>query len=722
MSLVIQCPTCQTQLSVDESVSGQQVQCPNCNTVLQVGPVPPSAATAAKPRPPASSTAPRTQPKPAASKSAAGVKKPAPARTPPSTEVVDWPNNDAVETPRPHGSGSRFFSFLLVFVVGLGGGGAAAYFGFPYVFKSESGSSPSTKGPESGPKPPPDDLVFMPDQCQILASVTVPKLLTSAVYKDECRREGISLEKHDIAAVFRLTGVVPGEIERLTFGAVETEGTEQTKQTEWVLVIRSSNPPRVDELKTATGEYDPQPVTIGKQTIYLAAFGGALFFPVERERTVVLASSASVLKSVINRDGPTQLPEGLKTAYQPLNDSWGIWVGIDATAAPTPAAGSPSAVPGLDAALLKSIEAVVVESPADKPADFQVVVRCKDETAAGTLRDKLNDLLGKIPPLPPANPLSIFNSVRFETVDKRIAARMSVRPEWLLKPLADLRWETPEYWIATLADKSDANKANRDRARQFLSVNPQRSIPFLVRALQNDSMITDALIELGEMKEKGKSAAPAVARLMTHPLTGPRLEAVKTLAAFGPQAKKDVLAALLQAESDSDDNVRLAARRARPTRPARPRGRGSDCGRLQERQCRRPCPRLGPPGVGRVGAGRADAGADSSRHAEGQGQGTAYGVHPYPQQGRGQAARNRVPGFRDGSQRRRAGCEGRRRREPRDVRRADGEGVCPAPRAVQGGERAAVCDGDFREAACQSRPRSRQGRLCGAARRAHSCG
>ena len=558
MSFVIQCPTCQTQLSIGESMSGQQVRCPKCSTILAVGALPPNGAVAApagaKSRPPAAAAAPRAQPKPAAAKSVAGVKKTAPARAPQSTEVVDLPVYD--EKPQPRGSGSRFGFFLIVFVVGIGGGGAAAYYGFPYVFKTgKSSSSPSTST-EAAPKPLPDDLVFMPDHCQLLASATVPKLFASTMYKEELKRLDITLEKSDIEAVFRLTGVLPDEIERLTFGAVLTDGTDPTKKPEWILVVRSSKPPRVDDLKTGTGETDAQPVTIGKQTIYRTSFGGAVFIPVERERTVVLGSSANVLKSVINRDGPTSLPEGLKAAYRPLNDSWGLWLGIDATAVPSFA--SVTALLGLNPTIFKRVQAVVLESPADKPFDFQIVVQCKDETDANATRDPLNAWLGILPPVPPTSLLSMFNSARFETIGNRIAARISVRTESLKKLVAELRWEIPEFWIVALADKS-----TRARASTLLTDNPQQSIPFLIRALQKDETLTDALIVLGEMKEKGKTAAPAVARLMTHPRTGPRLDAVKALAAFGPSAKKEVLAALLQGESDSDDGVRLAAQRAR---------------------------------------------------------------------------------------------------------------------------------------------------------------
>ncbi len=267
MSFIIQCPACPTQLSVEANMSGKQVRCPNCNTILDVGTLPPSPlspVSAAKQSPQAGAA--RPQPNLLATKTAPGDGKKAPATQ------RDFKLDASDGPPRPRssgGSGSRALYFLIALVVGLGGGAAAGFFGFRAYIKSDSNSSSNST---TAPKPPPDDLLFLPNNCQVVASVTVPKLLSSQAYK-ELAEKGAGLDSSEAEILRELTGAAPEDIERLTFGAT------QSPVEEWTLIVRSSKPVRVDELKAASGESDPKLRTVGTHTIYRTAFGGAFFVP-----------------------------------------------------------------------------------------------------------------------------------------------------------------------------------------------------------------------------------------------------------------------------------------------------------------------------------------------------------------------------------------------------------------------------------------------------------
>jgi predicted Zn finger-like uncharacterized protein len=549
VSLIVQCPACPTQLSVADNLVGQQVRCPKCNTILQVNAPPPPAPasapvvvaspvpTAPKSRPAVATT--RPQPKPTPAKTPAAVKKPAPAR-------VARPVLDDHDPRGRDGSGSRIVTFLIAVVVGLAAGGVGGFFGLRYIpyFKPPASSS------SDAPSPTASDLVFLPDDCQVLASVNVPKLLESKSYKS-LEKEGVGLDDGEIAMVRRLIGVAPDEIERLTFGANFDELIE------WTLIVRARKPIRIDELKRGDDEGKPKERTAGKQTIYERSKEQAFF--VADEKTVVLGPTEA-LERVLKRSGPTKLAAGLEAALPPLNDTWAVWVGVDVSVLkskqlPVPAA----SIPGADE-IAKQIKAVVVESPSDKPLNFQVVVRCKDDATAKALSDQFNLQLRAVPPIP-NSPMEILQGVRFATSGALAATRVNVDTKHLVDPIKLVKWENPDYWITQL---TSTNEADRQKAISRLKENPRVSVPVLVHGLDKDQKTRESVLNiLLDLKEQGAAAAPAVARLVSHPQDALRMHAVKVLRGFGKNAKRDVLAALLQAESDANDAVRLEARRAR---------------------------------------------------------------------------------------------------------------------------------------------------------------
>jgi HEAT repeat protein len=443
------------------------------------------------------------------------------------------------------GSGTRAVAILIALVVGLGAGGAAGFFGLRYIpyFKPPASSPASDSSSATA-----SDLVFLPDDCQVFASVSVPKFLESKSYK-LLEKEGVGLEEGEIAMVRRLIGVAPDEIERLTLGANFDELLE------WTLIVRARNAVRIDELTAGGDQGKLKERSADKQTIYERSKEEAFF--VADDKTVVLGPTEA-LECVLKRGGPTKLAAGLEAALPSLNDTWALWVGVDVSVLKSKQLPIPAAdFPGADE-LGKQVKAVVVESPSDKPLNFQVVVRCKDDATAQALSDQFNLQLRGFPAIP-NSPMEMLQGVRFWTSGPLAATRVNVDAKYLVEPLKQVKWQNPDYWVTQL---TSSEEANRQRAIGHLKENPRLSLPFLVRGLDKDQKTREAVLNiLLELKEQAAPAAPAVARLVTHHQEAVRLQAVKVLRGFGKDAKRDVLVALLQAESDSNDAVRLEAKR-----------------------------------------------------------------------------------------------------------------------------------------------------------------
>ena len=533
MSLIIQCPTCPTQLSVADNLLGQQVRCPKCNTVIQVN-APAPAAAVPKPRP--SGPVARPQPKPMAPQPSAAVKTPPPV-------PVRRQAPDATPRANPTGPKSRKNLFLVVLILGIGAGGAAGYYGLQYIpyFKRADATSPSASNAPAGQV---SDLVFLPNDCQVVASLNASAVLKSKSYKS-LAEEGAGVEESEQALVRRLVGVGPEEIERLTLGA------RLTDKPEWTLVVRTTRPVKLDDLK---GESSDGPKVKGTQIYVKSSTEG--FFLAD-ERTIVLGTP-SVLENVAEHGGPATLAAGLKTVYQPVNDTWSLWVGIDPSAAPKQNAPAGPGGPDMTA-MLKQLTAVVVEAPADKPLELQVVFHCKDDATAQTVAAQLNPLLpGLLILAPPAALAPMSTSMSRENL-----------------------------------------RLPRSRSRRRRSSN--RSW----RRLGKPGLLDRAAVEL-EQRHPPEGDEPAQA------------ESAAFVAPVGPRTRRGPEDARGRAEhpARTQGSGRPGCPGGGPARDA-PAGRhaptrGQGAARLRpEGQARRPCgPAPGPVGRGRRGPARGEAGID----------------------------------------------------------------------------------------------------------------
>jgi HEAT repeat protein len=559
-------------LLVNASMSGQQVRCPKCNAVFQVGaaPAPAPAPAAAAPAPvPASAPEPElvllpdppSAPKPAAGprpgpngsavkrqsqlkpppqKSAPAVKRPAPRR--------DRDDDDEDTAPRGARRGSRWLIYLIVIVVGLGGGAAAGFFGLRSQFRPASSDSPSTTTP---PAPPPNDLVYLPNDCQIVASVNVPACLASKTYA-RIKDAGVGLDSTDIATVRSLLGVAPEEIDRVVVGIAVGK---DPKDVDVTVLVRTKRAVKASDLQ-GEGAPPAKPEGVGKFTIHVRP---DFTFVIPDDKTIVLSSNADTLSRILKRDAPAKLTEGLQSVYQQPNETWGGWLGIDVAVFKRERQQVPFEYQAMVADLLKSADAIVFESPAESPLEMQLYIKCKDAASAKNVNASLNMLLLLVKNRD-RKVADMLEEVKIEVHDTKVATRFLIFTSALIEPLREYKWSRPEFQIASLTDAE-----HRGQAEELLAKNLERSLPALGEALRKGDYRTRAAV-LAFLGRHGPRAAPAardIALLLAAKEPELRQAAAETLAAIGPMARNpDVLAGLLQCQNDLDSSVSDAAKRA----------------------------------------------------------------------------------------------------------------------------------------------------------------
>ena len=195
MSIIVAC-ACGKSYPIKEQFAGQSVQCPGCKRVLSIpGTVAPLPLPPARVPPRAAANRPSiaeqvielapVDPLPAPKRSVA-------ARVPSSRPVVDLPVLDDDDAPRPASSTSLFLFLAVGFLLLLGGGGATIYF----LFRKDEGKSSKVasdekdkeakKIPDERKEPPvaikiPEEVVKkLPDDKKIPEEVKPPPMMVGA--------------------------------------------------------------------------------------------------------------------------------------------------------------------------------------------------------------------------------------------------------------------------------------------------------------------------------------------------------------------------------------------------------------------------------------------------------------------------------------------------------------------------------------------------------------
>jgi hypothetical protein len=359
MAITFACPGCKQTYRVPDDVAGRKTQCKKCGMMLLV----PSAVTRPAP-PPAAPIAPTPM-------------------APPTPEAV-WENvtqAPAEPAPRIVKRRSRKKLFILLgaafLVLGLclaSGVGVGLWWYF----------SPSGPG---------DELKYMPDNCQMLASVRVEQILKSDAYA-ELKREVPEAEE--------LLKKEPKLLLPLDDIAVISMGLSFKDADNAIVVIQTKSAVSAADIKSHRKNESYKEVQVGRYTLYE---GNSEAFCIAESKLVVFGKAAAVRK-VLERDKKPELSEGMKAAIKQVDFSKSMVVAINTKGVELPKSSDPAGpanpVPGpIDLPditknlenLIKEIEGVGLELQVRADMETTFTLICQDSKTAEDYRKLIDGIM-----------------------------------------------------------------------------------------------------------------------------------------------------------------------------------------------------------------------------------------------------------------------------------------------------------------------------------------
>jgi hypothetical protein len=358
MAITFACPGCKQTYRVPDDVAGRKTQCRQCGVMLMI----PSAAARPAP-PPAAPIAPTPM-------------------APPPPEAV-WENvtqGPAETAPRNVKRRSRKKLFILL---------GAAFLVLGLCLASGVGVGLWWYLSPSGPG---DELKYMPDDCQMLASVRVEQILKSDAYAELKREvpEAEELLKKDPKLLLPLDNI-----------AVISMGLSFKDADNAIVVIQTKSAVSADDIKSHRKNESYQEKQVGRYTLYE---GGSASFCIADSKMVVFGKAAAVRK-VLERDKKPELSEGMKAAIKQVDFSKSMVVAINTkdvqlpmSAVPPDAAQAPGPIDlpnfykNLEN-LIEEIEGVGLELQvrADMESTFTLI--CKDSKTAEDYRKLIDGIM-----------------------------------------------------------------------------------------------------------------------------------------------------------------------------------------------------------------------------------------------------------------------------------------------------------------------------------------
>jgi hypothetical protein len=266
-----------------------------------------------------------------------------------------------------------------------------------------------------------DDTVlrYLPDNCRVFASIDVAPILQSEIGRKLFPEGSDYWEQFDES--FAPLGLEIGQIERIELGAPSlSEGTEFLA----VLFyqgpfVSSEKDLKADGTQWTTETIGPLTVWVkgGEEPWAICAVGG----------DVALAGHPELLRAVLRRDGPAELPEKLDQARRLLDPSAALGLTFlqDAVGAMSYALGIPY--------FAGRIDAVNVELDFDADMATRLTAVCRDEETAQQLNGMVTGLwtLVQMQGLQNQEPLAreLLWSVTFDVQGRMVTAKMTVPAE-----------------------------------------------------------------------------------------------------------------------------------------------------------------------------------------------------------------------------------------------------------------------------------------------------
>jgi hypothetical protein len=402
MTIAFQCSSCGVTLRVPDTSAGRRGKCPKCATVNLI----PDAGGHVQAAPPVPKAA-----------------KPAPA-----PDVADEGEEvGGASEARPRRKGAKKRKNRTMLFVGLGCGGAllllcmgvATGVGIWWYTSSPVG----------------DELAYMPDNCEIVASIQVDQLLKSNAYK-QIENEVPQL-KQALAGgdAVKEIGLELSNIERVVIGGA-LGGRDKP-----VVVVRTKQAVKADDM---VGKIKGKSFTnrkVGPYTLYESggATGDAFCVP---KKNLVLYGTGAALQLVLQRNKKPDFPAGLNAALKEADFSKTITMALAPLqkSGPTPGFGGGLPMGGaMPFGKSDEVECMVVQAKVATDISLSVLVLCKDAATATATKKKLDEELPKLKssPMVPADLKSALD-IKATTSGRKLTATMDIKVAPLIKAVKNL--------------------------------------------------------------------------------------------------------------------------------------------------------------------------------------------------------------------------------------------------------------------------------------------
>ncbi|GIW82888.1 MAG: hypothetical protein KatS3mg105_4695 [Gemmatales bacterium] len=448
MSITFSCSKCGKGFRVPNEMAGKKGKCPRCNTVFRI----PSKSTKKKRTLPAVDMAQEEDTFGFASGGAA---------------VEDFLEATAEEgAGRPGGRSSQpakgpsriMLGMLFLLLVG---GGAAAFFLrdrflVPPYFEA--------------------DFKYLPDNCQVVATLNVVNIVNSDSYEEITARPEVrqlGLEEQ----FSKLAGLKLDDIHRITIGA-SLAGEKPI----FVFILRTLRPITHDDAKKIMSMQQGQSFASKKYDGFTIYEGDKTSFYVSGEKTIVAADDSQTLLAILTRQQTPKLSLNIRSALRRMNvDRSALAIVVDATAVTAGTRTIPlvPAVPSLPTNV-DNMRAFALQLNMTDTIDLKVFAIADNEKTAQAVKnaiDKVRSVSGNVANASadlPEELKSMVNSIRTSRQGETVTIVMGTsvaKIANLVKGLEPFLQFLPPNWGGD--SKEDRKKDEEDKKEEKPDAKPE---------------------------------------------------------------------------------------------------------------------------------------------------------------------------------------------------------------------------------------------------------
>jgi hypothetical protein len=238
-----------------------------------------------------------------------------------------------------------------------------------------------------------DELKFMPDHCQMIATIHMDELLQSGAFK-ELRRELPEIDQAMGQDLDKEMGISLDDVEKLVIGGLTASPNDT------VTVVRTKKPVYAPDLRTRMKSTTYTETKVGKYLLQEPADASRPAFCVP-DKTVMIVGKTEALRAVLKRDKKPVFSESLQLAMKQVDFSKTIGFAMDARVGQSKPGVPPRGAPpfGSNPILLQSFDkadGVAVQSKFGSDVRLDITVLCRDPKSAEDLHKLISLGLGAL--------------------------------------------------------------------------------------------------------------------------------------------------------------------------------------------------------------------------------------------------------------------------------------------------------------------------------------